>query len=257
MSGTTAVVLAGSRPGSDPLAAAFGTDLKALVPVGGKPMVRWPVEALLACERFGEVRVLAQEPERIGAALPAHPKLAGERSASSIAAPLERLCVDPPGRWPLFVTTAAPVLLDQGMIDEFCDLGEIADIAIGVVERDNLVARLPQSRRTWVRFKSGAYSGANLFLLSGTRALPALELWRTVEQDRKKAWAALWAFGPMNFLAAALRLRTIHQVLGRIGDRLGAKVEAIDLSDPLAAVDVDKLADHGLVEKLLAERSHV
>lgn len=257
MTGLTAVVLAGSRPGSDPLAAAFGTDLKALVPVGGKPMVRWPVEALLASDRFSQVRVLAQEPERIGAALPADPKLAVERSAATIAATLERLCFDPTVHWPMFVTTADHVLLDQGMIDEFCDLGEIADIAIGVVERETLMARLPQSHRTWVNFKSGSYSGANMFLLGGTKALPALELWRSVEQDRKKAWAALWAFGPMNFLAAALRLRTIHQTLGRIGDRLGARVEAVDLSDPLAAVDVDKLADHGLVEKLLAERGRV
>ena len=57
MSGTTAVVLAGSRPGSDPLAAAFGSDLKALVPVAGKPMVRWPVETLLGCDRFDHVSV--------------------------------------------------------------------------------------------------------------------------------------------------------------------------------------------------------
>lgn len=255
MSGTTAVVLAGSRPGSDPLAAAFGTDLKALVPVAGKPMVRWPVDALLASDRFCRVRVLAQEPERVGAALPAHPKLAVERSAATIAATIERLCFDPSVRWPLFITTADHVLLDEGMIDEFCDLGEIADIAVGVVERDNLMARLPQSRRTWVKFKAGSYSGANMFLLSGTRALPALEMWRSVEQDRKKAWAALWAFGPMNFIAAALRLRTIHETLGRISQKLGARVEAVDLSDPLAAVDVDKLADHGLVEKLLAERA--
>lgn len=257
MSGWTAVVLAGSRPGSDPLALAFGTDLKALVPIGGKPMVRWPVEALLASDRFSQVRVLAQEPERIAAALPAHPRLVVERSAESIAATLEPLCFDPTVSWPLFVTTADHVLLDEGMIDEFCDLAEPADIAIGVVERANLMARLPQSKRTWIRFRSGAYSGANLFLLSGKRALPALELWRSVEQDRKKAWALLWAFGPLNFLAAALRLRTIHQTLGRIGQRLGAKVEAVDLSDPLAAVDVDKLSDHGLVEALLAERAGV
>ncbi len=254
MSKTTAIVLAGSRPGSDPLAAAFGTDLKALVPVGGKPMVRWPVEALLASDRFSQVRVLAQEPERIGEVLPADPRLVVERSAASIAATLEKLVFDPQIQWPLLVTTADHVLLDQGMIDEFCDLAELADIAIGVVERDTLTARLPQSQRTWIRFKSGAYSGANLFQLSGTRALPALELWRSVEQDRKKAWALLWAFGPLNFLAAALRVRTIHETLDRIGERLGARVEAIDLSDPLAAVDVDKLSDHKLVEKLLAER---
>jgi GTP:adenosylcobinamide-phosphate guanylyltransferase len=251
----TAVVLAGSRPGSDPLAAAFGTDLKALVPVGGKPMVRWPVEALLASERFSQVRVLAQEPERIGEGLPAHPKLVVERSASSIAATLEQLCFDPSVQWPLFVTTADHVLLDDGMIDEFCDLGELADIAIGVVERDNLMARLPQSRRTWIPFRAGAYSGANMFLLSGPKALPALEFWRSIEQERKKAWSLLWAFGPVNLIGAALRLRTIHESVDRIGRRFGANVEAIDLSDPLAAVDVDKLSDHGLVETLLAERA--
>lgn len=249
-----AVVLAGSRPGSDPLAAAFGTDLKALVPIGGKPMVRWPVEALLASDRFSQVRVLAQEPERIAEALPADSKLVVEKSASSIAETLERLCFDPAVKWPVFVTTADHVLLDNGMIDEFCDLGEVADIAIGVVERDNLMKRLPHSQRTWIRFRSGAYSGANLFLLGGNKVLPALEMWRSVEQDRKKGWALLWAFGPLNLLAAVLRVSTIHQTLDRIGRRIGAKVEAVDLSDPLAAVDVDKLVDHHLVEQLLAER---
>ena len=106
-----------------------------------------------------------------------------------------------------------------------------------------------------IRFRSGAYSGANMFLLSGTKVLPALELWRSVEQDRKKAWSLLWALGFLNFLGAALRLRTIHETLSRIGPRLGATVEAVDLSDPLAAVDVDKLSDHSLVEALLKERA--
>lgn len=257
MTKPTAVVLAGSRPGSDPLAAAFGTDLKALVAIGGEPLVRWPVEALLASDRFSQVRVLGQEPERIAQALPAHPALAVERSGPSIAATLEKLLFDGSVEWPLFVTTADHVLLDRGMIDEFCDLSELADIAIGVVERANLMARLPHSQRTWIPFRAGAYSGANMFMLSGAKVLPALELWRSIEQDRKKAWALLWALGPVTFIAAGLRLRTIHQTLDAVGRKLGVKIEAVDLSDPLAAVDVDKLADHRLVEALLAERRDV
>ena len=255
MNGITAIVLAGSRPGADPLAGAFGTDLKALVPIGGKPLVHWPVEALLRSDRVKQVRVLAQEPQRIAAALPEHSKLLVETSGKTIAATLERLCFDQAVRWPVLVTTADHVLLNEAMIDEFCDLGECADIAIGVVERETLMARLPESQRTWIRFRGGAFSGANLFMLRGPKVLPALELWRSVEQDRKKAWALLWAFGPLSFLAAALRLSTIHQTVDRMGRKLGLKVEAIDLSDPLAAVDVDKLTDHRLVERLLADRA--
>ena len=255
MTKVTAVVLAGSRPGGDPLAAAFKRDLKALVPIAGKPLVRWPVETLLASSRVSEVRVVAQEHERVAAALPAHPKLVVARSGRTIAATLEELCFDATVEWPMLVTTADHALLDNAMIEEFCDLAEGSDIAIGMVERETLMARLPESRRTWIGFRDGSYSGANLFALSGRKVLPALELWRSVEQDRKKAWALLWALGPLTFLGAALRLQTLHQTLDRVGRRLKLKIEAVTLSDPLAAVDVDKLDDHGLVEAILEGRA--
>src|SRR5687768_3883005 len=76
----TALVLAGSRPGADPFAASHGTDLKALIPVAGEPMVRRPVGALLASGAIGSVRVLTQQAERIAAVLPANPRLTVEQS---------------------------------------------------------------------------------------------------------------------------------------------------------------------------------
>ena len=85
MTGWTALVLAGSRPGADAFAHSHGTDLKALIPVAGEPMVRRPVIALLASPRIAAIRVLAQQPERVGAVLPANPRLTVERSAGTIA----------------------------------------------------------------------------------------------------------------------------------------------------------------------------
>ncbi len=80
----TAIVLAGSRPGRDPFAAQFGTDLKALVAVGGEPMVRRPVRALLASESIGEVVVLTQAPDRLAAVLSSDPRCRfGSRAARS------------------------------------------------------------------------------------------------------------------------------------------------------------------------------
>ena len=250
----TGVVLAGSRPGGDPLARAHGTDLKALIPVAGVPMVRRPVDALLSSALVGRVLVLAQRPDRIKAVLPRSERVSVEPSGQTIAATLEGLCFDPGVEWPLLVTTADHALLDAAMIEDFLTLAEGADIAIGVVERRALMHRLPQSERTWLRFRGGAYSGANLFLLGGPRVVAALELWRSVEQDRKKAWALLWMLGPLTFLGAALRVQSIEQTVQRIGRRLGLRVKAVELADPLAAVDVDKQSDVLLAEAILEGR---
>ena len=251
----TAIVLAGSRPGGDPLAKAHGTDQKALIPVAGEPMVRRPVQALLAWNEVGCIRVLAQQPEPVKNALPSNKRVTVEQSGSTIAATLEAFCFDASVEWPLLVTTADHALLTSEMVEDFLSLGQGADIAIGVVEKRALMHRLPQSERTWLKFRGGAYSGANLFLLGSPKVLAALELWRSVEQDRKKAWRLLWMLGPLTFLGAALRMRTLDQVLERIGRKLRLKIRAVELADPLAAVDVDKPADHALVEAILDGRA--
>jgi GTP:adenosylcobinamide-phosphate guanylyltransferase len=251
MSKVTAIVLAGSRPGGDPLARSHGAQLKALIPVDGKPMVRRPVDALLASEEVGQIRVLSQRPELLKPVLPRSKRVSIEQSGETIAATLEAYCFDPKVEWPLLVTTADHALLSSDMIEDFVSLARKGDIAVGVVEKRNLMYRLPQSERTGIKFRGGAYSGANLFLLASPRVLPALELWRSAEQGRKKPWRLLSVLGPLTLLGALLRLRTIDQTLATVGRKLGLKAIAVELADPLAAVDVDKPADHALVEAIL------
>jgi GTP:adenosylcobinamide-phosphate guanylyltransferase len=248
----TAIVLAGERPGGDPLARAFGAALKALIPIGGEPMVRRPVAALLASEGVAQVRVLAQQPEVIAAALPDDPRLVVAASGATIAATIEAVCADPATVWPVLVTTADHALLDAAMVADFLARAGRADVAIGLVERKALSARLPATRRTWLRFRGGAYSGANLFLLGSPKVAPAIALWRSVEQDRKKGFRLVGALGPLTLIGAGLRLLTLDQVLGRAGRKLNLTIRAVRMSNPLAAVDVDKPDDHALVEALLA-----
>ena len=255
MSGITAVVLAGSRPGVDPFAQSHGTDLKALIQVGGKPMVVRPVEALLASESVDQIRVLAQHPERIAAVLPDDPRMSVETSGDTIASTLEAMCIDPNTRWPILVTTADHALLTPSMVEDFLGKSAGADIGIGLVTRDALLKRLPETKRTWLRFRGGAYSGANLFLLGSPKVRSILELWRSNEQNRKKAWRMLLILGFAGFLGAILRLRTLQQTLDRVGRKLGLTIRAVELSDPLAAVDVDKPADHQLVTAILEGRA--
>jgi GTP:adenosylcobinamide-phosphate guanylyltransferase len=250
----TAVVLAGSRPGVDPFAQSYGTDLKALIPVLGKPMVQRPVEALRACADVDEIRVLAQQPDRIGQVLPRDPRITVQASGDTIASTLEQMCIDPNVRWPILITTADHALLTPAMIDDFLTKASGADIAIGVVSRDALMKRLPQTQRTWLKFRSGAYSGANLFLLGGPKIRSTLQLWRANEQNRKKAWRMLLTVGLFSGLGALLRLRTLQQTLDSVGRKLDLSIRAVELSDPLAAVDVDRPADHELVTAILEGR---
>jgi len=251
----TALVLAGSRPGRDAFAQSFGTDLKALIPVGGEPMVRRPVRALIESASIGKILILGQAPERIAAALPEDPRIEVGKSAGTIAGTVLGLLDDPATRWPLLVTTADHALLDPAIVDEFCNAAKAADVAIGVVERANLLARLPQSQRTWLKFRGGAYTGANLFVLSSPAVRPAIELWRSVEQDRKKAWRILSLLGPAMLLLVALRLVSLDEVMVRLSARLGLTIRAVPLSNPLAGVDVDKAEDHALVEAILAGKA--
>jgi GTP:adenosylcobinamide-phosphate guanylyltransferase len=247
----SAIVLAGSRPGRDALADKFGTDLKALIAVGGEPMVRRPVRALLAGRQIGKLIVLTQAPDRLAAILPDDPRIEIRSSKDTIAETMLGLLDDPQIEWPLLVTTADHALLDAATVDEFVRGAGHADIAIGVVERANLMARLPQTRRTWLKFRGGAYTGANLFALHSPAARPAIELWRSVEQDRKKAWRVISLLGPAALLCVALRLVSLDKLLSQLGGRLGLTLKAVRLSNPLAGVDVDKAEDHALVEAVL------
>ena len=251
----TAVLLAGSRPGRDHFAHQFGTDMKALIAVGGEPMVRRPVRALLASEAVGEVIVVSHAPDRIAAVIPNDERVRFKESLGTIAETMQHLLDDAELRWPLLVTTADHALLTPSMVNEVCAASASVDVTIGVVRRDCLLRRLPHTERTWLKFRGGAYTGANLFALASPSVRPAIELWRSVEQDRKKAWRVIALLGPVTLIAAALRMVSIDEVLGGLGHRLGLKVHAVRLSDPLAGVDVDKPADHTLVEGILAGKA--
>lgn len=251
----TAIVLAGSRPGRDHFAEQFGNDIKALIAVGGEPMVRRSVRALLESRNVARVVVLTQAPERIGDVIPAKWNVTIARSGATIAETMLAICNDPATRWPLLVTTADHALLDPATVDEFCDGAAGADLAVGVVERKVLLQRFPHAERTWLGFRGGAYTGANLFMLASPKVAPAIELWRSVEQDRKKGWRLVALVGPSALLGTLLRLLSINAVLSRVGRKLGLAIRAVPLSNPLAGVDVDKPVDHTLTEDVLAGRA--
>jgi GTP:adenosylcobinamide-phosphate guanylyltransferase len=255
LAGVIALLLAGRRPGVDPFAAAYGVELKALIPVAGTPTVVRVAATLLACPEISAIRVLTQDVAAIGAVVPADPRLVFERSGDGIASSIAGVASAPAAIFPMLITTADHALLTPATVAAFLAASGGCDIAVGVVERRVVERRFPTTKRTWLHFRGGSWTGANLFVLNGPEALPVVRAWSSVEQDRKKGWKLIARFGPLLLLRALTRTITVQAAAAQAGRSLGVRVRAVPLSDPLAAVDVDKHADLELAEAVLSGRA--
>ncbi|WP_254602092.1 NTP transferase domain-containing protein [Sphingomonas bacterium] len=254
----TAILLAGQRPGGDPLAEAFGETWKALVRIGGEAMLSRVARTLLATPGIDRIVVLAQQPEALFtgdcAWLAQEARIATARSSSGIAASVAALAGGVQAPWPVLVTTADHPLLTPAMIEAaMAGLGD-ADVGIGMVGARTLLGAYPDNRRTWLRFRGEAWTGANLFALGTPKAAPALNAWSAVERDRKKAIKLIWHFGPLLAIRALTRTITLERALGKASARLGFRAVPIALPFAEAGIDVDKPSDHALAEAILAGR---
>lgn len=250
----TAILLAGQRPGIDPLAQAFGETYKALVSVGGRPMIARTVETLLDVPQIGQIIVLAQQPGALISALPASDRIVVSASGSGISASICALTGADDAAWPFFVTTADHPLLTRPMIEAFLAGANGHDLAVGMVERGVILAAYPDNKRTWLKFADGAWSGANLFALATPRTAAALNLWARAEQDRKTAWKLFLHFGPWLAIRALTRTIGLGDALAQAGRRLGLDATLVAMPFAEAAIDVDKPSDHAQAEAILTAR---
>ncbi len=255
-----AVVLAGRRGPGDPLAAAAGAPHRALLDIRGVPMLERVFRTLEKCPWIAEIRVSIDEP----ALLEAIPTLADAISAGSlqvsptesspsrsVLAALDRT----PPEDPVLVTTADHALLSGVMLEHFLSRadGSGADLAVAMVSETVLRARFPESKRTYLRFRGESYSGANLFAFRTPEARRAAEFWRRAEQFRKQPWRLASAFGLSALLLFALRLLDLEAAMARASRAIGARVTAVEMPMAEAAVDVDKMDDLELVNRILAD----
>jgi hypothetical protein len=128
-------------------------------------------------------------------------------------------------------------------------------VTAGLTASATLLARYPESKRTYLKFRDERYSGSNLFALLSPAALALPRLWLRVEQQRKRPWRVAAVFGPLLLLGYLLRLFTLDQAMRRISARLGVTVAAVKMPMAEAAIDVDKPADLELVEAILGGKA--
>ena len=155
----------------------------------------------------------------------------------------------------MIVTTSDHALLDPAWVEQLLrDTPQDADLSVMLARRERIESAMPGSRRTYLRFADGEWSGCNLFYLRTAAARRAIDMWGMVEKDRKRPWRIAARLGPATILSMLLRRLTLSEGLAKLGRRIGVAASLVVAEDGLAAVDVDKDEDLEAVRQLLLAR---
>jgi GTP:adenosylcobinamide-phosphate guanylyltransferase len=257
MQGLCALVLAGTRPGGDPLAEHAGVSHKALIDVGGVTMIERVVAALSASPEVARIVIAIDRPELLAGleglracAKPLTTMPTQDGPSATVAMALTREAT------PLLVTTADHALLRPQWVREFlAACPPEADVVAALASRTAVEAAVPATRRTWLSFSDGDFSGCNLFLLARPQAAGAVALWRDIERDRKQPLRMMqrlgWSFA-LRYKAGQLASAAAAARLGELSG--GARLALVSMRDGRAAIDVDKAEDLALARRLISER---
>ncbi|MGQ0619036.1 MAG: nucleotidyltransferase family protein [Panacagrimonas sp.] len=256
MSGLTALVLAGTRPGGDPLAEYAGVSHKALIEIGGRTMIERVVGALAAVPQIERIVIAIDRTDILAALKGLSPPACikpvvtiptASGPSASVAVALEREGT------PLLVTTADHALLEPEWVSQFLHACPTdVDVVVALARRDAVTAAAPDTLRTYLRFGDGEFSGCNLFMLQRPAAAGVIELWQQLESERKRPLRMMLRLGVSFALRYKLGLLRLDQALARLGHLSGAKIGIVEMADGRAAIDVDKPADLDLVRRLVA-----
>jgi GTP:adenosylcobinamide-phosphate guanylyltransferase len=253
----TAVILAGDRAPDDPVARAARVPCKALVPVGGVPMALRVLQALDQAQEVGG-RILCgpawqavESTDELYALVSSgqvkwvHPQ--ASPSASAVAA-MRSI----PRDSPVLVTTADQALLTAPVVDYFCAQARArdCDVVVGLTSYERVASAWPGIQRTVVKLRDGSVCGCNMYAFLTSEGRSLAEFWRRVETERKKPIKLISTLGwvpVLQFLVGALSLRNGLTQLSR---RAGVSIDAVMLPFPEAAIDVDKVSDWVLAQKI-------
>jgi GTP:adenosylcobinamide-phosphate guanylyltransferase len=239
-----AIVTAGGIPlPEDPLYPYTEGRSKAMLDIAGKPMIQWVLDALSASQKV-EAVILIGMSEKAGVTCtkPIHYLSNQGRMLANIVTGVQKsLELNPESQHVLIVSSDIPALTGE-MIDWLVSQVEadLADLHYGVVPREVMDKRYPNSKRTWTHLKDMDVCGADINAAHVSMATEHLETWEALIGNRKSPLkqASIIGFGTLFLLLT--RQLTLEEAVHRACASIGIRGKAIVWPWAEAGMDVDK-----------------
>jgi GTP:adenosylcobinamide-phosphate guanylyltransferase len=255
-----ALVAAGGKlRRGDPLYAQAPDGFKALLPIGGKPMVQWVVDALAASPRVGKI-VLVGLPDdapvrhpAIAARLPEqgslfrHVRAGGEWILDNN--PSAQLIISASGDLPAISPEMVTWVVDAAGRTE-------DDLYYVVIPKETMEVSFPDSRRSFAHLRDCTLCGGDLHILR-LSLLPNASFWEGIHAARKNNIRMAALLGMDTLFLLAFRMLTLAEVQRRVSARIGIKGRAIVSPFAELGMDVDTQHQYDLVRNAIERRSLV
>lgn len=239
-----AIVVAGGIPlPEDPLYTYTLGNSKALLDIAGKPMVQWVLDALSSAKSIENVIVIGLSAKSgVTCAKPLHFLPNQGRMLSNIVTGVEKSQeLSPQNEYVMIVSSDVPGIKAE-MVDwlaETC-LQTHDDLYYGVVPREIMEARYPNSKRTFTRLKGMEVCGADVNVTHVNMAHEHLDTWQQLIGNRKNPLLQARVIGLDTLFQLLFRQLTINDIIERVMARIGVRGRAIIWEHAEAGMDVDK-----------------
>jgi len=252
-----AFVAAGGTPGPDePLFDECQGQPKAMLPIAGKPMVQWVVDALDGAHRIENIVVVGLD-DSVGLSsrkrLDYVPNQGG--LLHNMMAGLEKVRqIDPTAELALYTAADIPAVTSE-MVDWRAELAlqSPGDIDYVAVERKVMEARFPGSNRSYVKFKDVEVCGGDMNVVSVSLAVREA-FWDRLIEARKSPLRQAAMVGYDTLILLLLRRLTFHAAERRICKRLKLDGHAHLSPHAELAMDVDKPHQFEIIRAALESR---
>jgi CTP:molybdopterin cytidylyltransferase MocA len=239
-----AVVAAGQTTGEvDPLADFTRGRPKALLPISGRPMVAYVVDALAGSRYVQHVAMIALDPAwEVPFPVPVDYVDDTGGLFTNVEAGFNYALEHYPGLDAVLCCSSDVPLLTTQIVDAFIAecLRSDHDIYYPVIERQVMERRFPGSRRSYVHLREGDFCGGVLMLLRPTLTIQQRQTLRSLVDSRKRAWEQARTVGLGLLLKLLLRRLSLADAERRVAQVLGVRGRVVPFPYAEIGMDVDK-----------------